>query len=99
MVMEADNFDLYNTPLENYFSLYFGDWEERIVQICRQVGEALAPVEGASILSHTAVGEGVYRVEYDNGVAVWVNYGEDAYEAEGAVTVPGGGYFVEEQVR
>ena len=30
MLMAADNFELYNTPLENYFSLNYDNWKERI---------------------------------------------------------------------
>lgn len=96
MVMEADNFALNDTPMENYFSLNYSDWEEIICNVYGKVNEALAPVKGASIVSHSAEAEGVYRVEYDNGLKIWVNYNEEAYETKTGIVVPQGGYAVEE---
>lgn len=96
LVIGADNFDLNDTPLENCFSLNFTDWEETICQVYGQVSEALAPVEGACMLSHRAVAEGVYEIVYDNGVTITVNYGETDFVKEKGAVVPKGGYLLEE---
>lgn len=95
MVMHADNFELSDTPLENYFSLNFQDWEEKICNVYGQVNEALSHVKGASITEHRAVAEGVYCTMYDNGVRIYVNYNSEDYVTEEGVTVLAGSYAVE----
>ena len=95
MVMNADNFSLSDTPLENYFSLNFGDWEDEINDVYGKVNEALQGVKGAAIIDHRVLAEGVYRTSYDNGVHVYVNYNNEDYVTEGGTIVPAGGYKVE----
>ena len=96
MVMGADNFSLNDTPLENYFSLNFNDWEEKIYEVYGKVNEALSPVLGAEMVSHKAEAEGVYCTVYNNGCKVWVNYNEESYTSTSGITVPACGYAVEE---
>ncbi|MBQ8804470.1 MAG: hypothetical protein IJZ53_12610 [Tyzzerella sp.] len=95
MVMNADNFSLSDTPLENYFSLNFGDWEDEIYDVYGKVNEALQGVKGAAIIDHRVLEEGVYSTTYDNGVHVYVNYNNEDYVTEGGTIVPAGGYEVE----
>lgn len=96
MVMEADNFSLSDTPLENHFSLNFKDWESKIYEVYGQVNDALKNVKGAAIVSHHVEAEGVYCTSYDNGVKIYVNYNNEDYVTEEGVSVPAGGYAVEE---
>jgi len=97
MVMEADNFALNDTPLENYFSLNFSDWEERIENVYAKVNDALKAVNAAEIVSHHVEAEGVYCTTYDNGVSIYVNYNNEDYVTEEGISIPAGGYVVEEQ--
>jgi len=96
MVMNEDNFSLSDTPLENYFSLNFKDWEEKIQDVYSKVNGALSKVKGASIINHNVEAEGVYSTTYDNGVTIFVNYNSTDYVTEESVTVPANGYIVEE---
>lgn len=96
MVMGADNFSISDTPLENYFSLNFSDWEEKIYDVYGNVNEALCKVKGAAIDDHNVVAEGVYETCYDNGVRIYVNYTDEDFVTEEGVTVPACGYAVEE---
>lgn len=96
MVMDADNFSISDTPLENYFSLNFKDWEDKIQDVYTKVNEALSSVKGAAITDHNVEAEGVYSTTYDNGVKIFVNYNDTDYVIEEGVTVPAGGYMVEE---
>lgn len=96
MVMEADNFSLNDTPLENCFSLNFEDWEERIHDVYGKVNGALSYVKGAAITEHSVEAEGVYCTVYDNGVRIFVNYDMEDYVTEEGITVPAGSYVVEE---
>ena len=95
MVMGADNFSLSDTPLENYFSLNFTDWEDRIYDVYEKVNEALANVKGVSITAHTVEAEGVYCTSYENGVNIYVNYNNEDYVTEEGITVPADGFAVE----
>lgn len=96
IVMQADNFELNDTPMENYFSLNYGDWEDKICEVYEKVNDALAPVAGAAMVSHQTVSDGVYCVKYDNGVNIWVNYKEEAYTTDQGLMIPQGGCVVEE---
>ena len=90
MIMNADNFALYNTPLENYFSINFLNWREKISSVYLEVKEALSKTEGSSIISHKAVADGVYRIEYENGCVIWVNYMNSEYISEDGAVAPKG---------
>ncbi len=95
MVMEADNFSLSETPLENHFSLCFADWKTKIQDVYSQVNDALAGVKGAAIISHSVEAEGVYCTSYDNGVKIFVNYNNEDYVTEEGVKISAGSYAVE----
>jgi hypothetical protein len=96
MVMGADNFTISDTPLENHFSLNYGDWKERIEGVYKEVNEALSKVQGATITDHEVVAEGVYATTYENGTTIYVNYNSEDYVTEKGVTVPECGFAVEE---
>lgn len=74
LVMAADNGDLNKTPMVDYFSLNFEDWEGTIETVYNKVNTALKEVEGAMISEHKVLAEGVVRVTYDNGVKIYINY-------------------------
>lgn len=95
MVMDADNFTISDTPLENYFSLSFTDWEEKIYDVYGKVNEALSNVKGAAMTGHKTVAEGVYCTVYDNDTRIYVNYNNEDYVTEEGVTVSAGSYAVE----
>lgn len=97
MVMGEDNFSLSDTPLENHFSLNFGDWREKILDVYGMVNGALSGVKGQAMSGHHVVAEGVCRTDYANGVSVWVNYNDEGYVTAEGLTVPAGGYAVEGQ--
>lgn len=86
LVMHAENDRIISTPLEDYFSLNFKDWESSIEEIYAELNKALAQVEGAYIIAHEMIAEGVARVSYDNGVKIYVNYNSDEALVDG-VTV------------
>lgn len=97
IVMGADNFSLNDTPLENHFSLNFNDWEDKILNVYDKVNGALSNVKGQAITSHSVEAEGVYCTSYENGVDIYVNYNDEDYVTAEGITVPAGGYTVEEQ--
>ena len=96
IVMGADNFSLNDTPLENYFSLNDKDWDEKIQSVYKKVNEALSGVKGQAIVGHMVEAEGVYCTTYENGTNIYVNYNDKEYVTKEGVTIPAGGYAVEE---
>ena len=76
-----------NTGLNRYFNTTFAVWKEDVAGIYHQVNEALRYVNGAFMVGHRILGDGVRAVSYSNGVTIYLNYGDEAAVADG-VTVP-----------
>ena len=95
MVMHEDNFAISDTPLENYFSLRYDDWEDKIVNVYEKVNGALESVKGQAIVSHKVLASGVSCTTYENGIQIFVNYNSEDFVTEEGVTVPAGSYAVE----
>ena len=93
MTIADDNYALKDTPLEDYYSLNYYDWKERIISYYKTVNDALSRVEGAYIVSHRVVDEGIVCVCYDNGINIYINYTSEDYGI-GQAVVPAKGYFV-----
>lgn len=71
--------DLYSTEYTTY--------KDTIIDYDTKLREVAALVEGAYIVDHEKMDNGVTKVTYDNGVAVYVNYSQskatvDGYEVE-----------------
>lgn len=95
IVAYADNFELQDTPLEDYFSINFKDWETTIVDVYKQVSEALNEVEGAYIVNHKVLETGMIRVDYSSGTSIYINYNNTECNVDG-VTIPAESYLVKE---
>lgn len=94
LVMAADNGDLNKTPMVDYFSLNFEDWEGTIETVYGRVNAALKEVEGAKIAEHKVLATGVVRVTYDSGVKIYINYNSNETTVDG-VKLPGLNFVVE----
>ena len=90
MVTYSDNYSLTDTPLADYFSLNFYDWSETVTDVYEQVSQVLEKTEGKYIENHRMIAPGVARISYTGGTAVYVNYNNRQYVADG-VTVPAQG--------
>lgn len=93
IVMAEDNDELSGTPLVDYFSLNFNDWKDTINTVYHNVNGALSAVCGQSIVEHAVLIEGVVRVTYSGGDAIYVNYNSNDVEADG-ITVKAMSYAV-----
>lgn len=96
VIAAEDNFELQDTPLEDYFSINFNDWESTINEVYHKVSEALNAVEGAYIEKHTVLAEGVVKVDYSSGVSIYVNYNEKEFTVDNK-TISGSSYMIEER--
>jgi hypothetical protein len=85
LVMAADNDELSDTPLVDYFSLCFEDWKDTINNVYHSVNDALSTVSGQSIIDHTVLSEGVVRVTYSDGDAIYVNYNSEDVNVDNVV--------------
>lgn len=93
VVTGCESLELYNTAQESYFSTGFADWRGQIVESYQTVAEGLSDVWGHAIVSHRALQNGLIRVEYDNGVCIFLNYTDAALTVEG-IRVQAGGFAV-----
>lgn len=83
----VDNFVIKDTPLWDYPSTKFDDWYSEILQIQREMSNALNPVISSRIVGRTVFEPGVVKVDYENGWSIIVNYTEDSYD-DGKINVP-----------
>ena len=89
VVTGCESQELYNTAQESYFSTGFADWRAQIVESYQTVSEGLSSVWGRAIVSHRCLKNGLIRVEYDNGVCIFLNYTDASLTAEGVSVQPG----------
>ncbi len=94
VVAVGDNDKLRNTPLEDLFSINFDDWHDTVKKIYADANAALSAVEGAYISDHTVIADRVVRVDYDNGVSIFVNYNACDFTC-GDITIPALSFKVE----
>ena len=87
IVMGADNSELSGTPLVDYYSLNYVDWENTVIDTYNKVNSVLKQVENAFITEHKVLSSGVVRVTYDNGAVVYVNYNSEEVKTDG-ISVP-----------
>ena len=83
-----------NTGLSRFYATTFSVWKEEAVEIYNRVNEALKYVNGAMIVNHEILDNGVRKVTYDNGVIIYINYSKQAVQADGK-EVPALGYRLE----
>lgn len=93
IVTDCESLELYNTAQESYFSTNYKDWQTQINEAYHTISEGLSTVWGHSIISHKCIQTGLIRVEYDNGVSIYLNYTDGPLSSEG-VTVGACSYTV-----
>ena len=89
LLMAADGAVLKNTDYDLYCSSHYATWRETAAAMFRQANAVLAPVQGLAMLRHDTLSASVGKTTYENGYAVFVNYGETDAAVEG-ITVPAG---------
>lgn len=86
ILMAEDNYALYNTGLEDYFSLHYDSWVNVIEDMYMQISSAFSKVEGASMTEHKVISNGVIFTTYSNGTQIIINYNsKDAVTDYGTV--------------
>ena len=57
-----------------YYASYYARWLDSAGEAYGFLNELLTPVQGARMIGHERLAKGVYRTDYDNGCAIYVNY-------------------------
>ena len=82
-VMDAEMDELKYAVYADYLSINYRDWADRIEQLYQEYEAFADKVEGSTIASHETLAENLVKVTYENGVTVYVNYGDKKLAAEG----------------
>ena len=77
-------FSSYGVINQLFFQTEFNGWEHIIGEYYARYNEFFQEIRGAYITSHTIIGQNVI-VEYDNGVRIYINYGNSPWEINGHV--------------
>jgi len=81
------------TGLNRYFATTYANWRDSAVEVYGQVNDALCHVQGAEMIYHEALENGLRKVTYDNGVIIYVNYSDEDITQDG-ITVPAMDYAI-----
>lgn len=82
-VMDAEMGDLYYALYADYLSINYNEWAERIADVYSEYAAFAAKVAGSNIATHETVAEKLVKVTYENGVIVYVNYGDSKVSVDG----------------
>lgn len=82
-VMNADMTDLYYMLYADYLSITYSTWAERIAGLYQKYEDFAKQVMGSQISSHERLSNQVVKVGYDNGVTVYLNYGNSQTTVDG----------------
>jgi hypothetical protein len=85
-VTYRDSSELRRTAYNRLYSSRYSDWLGQIVNEYKVSAEQLGHVRTQFIVEHRALAPGVFRTAYEDGTAVYVNYGDQPY-AEGQISV------------
>jgi hypothetical protein len=83
-----------NTGLSRFYATTWGVWKQEAVEVYEAVNGALKHVTGEAIIKHEILGNGLRKITYGNGVAIYVNYGDREQTVDG-ITIPALSYGLE----
>ncbi len=78
-----DSLELLDTASSWLYTSQYDAWREEIAAEYETLSKALNGVLNAHFVRRDEMAKDVYRVRYDNGVEIWVNYSGTAYESGG----------------
>ncbi len=80
--------ELMYTDYNTLYSSTYSAWLEEAAGIYKDFNENLTEVRNAYMVSHEEVAENVYKVTYDNGYTVYVNYNKEDVTVDGETIKP-----------
>ena len=86
--MSAPASELQETTYTDYYSSSFDEWKKRFAEIYGEYNSRLSPVVNSLITDHSYVSENVVKTSFENGYAVYVNYGYSSYTTPSGTVIP-----------
>ena len=74
LLTEKPSSELRYTYSNKYFTTAYEDFQDDIRDVYAYIASALDPILGAKVLNRSIIQTGVSRVDYDNGVTLYINY-------------------------
>jgi hypothetical protein len=68
--------NLKQTSYNKLFSSQYEKWLDKAVEVYEEFNENFGDLWGVTIKNHTILAEDVVKVEYANGVNIYINYGD-----------------------
>ena len=81
------------SSMHSDYSTAFTTWSEKAAEVYGEVNAVLRQVSGEQMVAHEIMANGIRKVTYGSGVTIYINYTQQALEADG-LTVPALGYTV-----
>jgi len=91
--MEAPSSKLHETNYTEYYSSNFDAWKEQFKDTYERYNKVMSKVANSLIVNHEYVSDQVTKTTFDNGYAVYVNFGYQSYQT------PSGMYISERDYR
>ncbi len=82
-ITQEESSNLIYTNSSDIYSSQYSVYRDTIIQYAEELAEVNAKVEGAHIIFHENRDSGVTVVTYDNGVRIYINYGETDVDEDG----------------
>jgi hypothetical protein len=86
--MYAEGFRVRNTKFTYLYSNNFKQWFDTACETYKKLNSCLGAVQNRQIISHKQVEKNLYKIVYEGGYTVYVNYNENAVKFDD-VTVKG----------
>lgn len=77
--------ELKYTGLNMFYSTAFDTWNKDAAKIYNEVNNALKHVSNATMDGYEVLEPGVKKVTYSNGIVIYINQSQNAYEVDGSV--------------
>jgi hypothetical protein len=73
---------------KDLYATYYGNLDTYMVETYNKVSAILSDVMGHEIIWREVISSGVIRVDYDNGMSIYVNYTNQIVTTEGVIINP-----------
>lgn len=81
LTADYDN-NLFTSEQKVYHSTHYSSIKEDVNKTTREYASYFEKIDGAVIINHIIISENVRKTVFDNGVSVYVNYGDTPVETE-----------------
>ncbi len=92
MGMYTDSAMLKDTDSTDYYSTTYTLWKDEAANFWKQYSPLQKQIQNSVMVNHENLSDDVVRVTYDNGITVYVNYGDAAYTAQDGTNVEARGF-------